>query len=324
VYDWREVPDLSASLPDHDVLLLYRVPASASVLALISQARARGLVTCFEIDDLVCQPELYQLNTNLQALTPDEVKMLMIEATRLAATARHCDQGIGSTPAIATQLSGLCGSASVISNGLDGETLALAARPRKRGEDGRVRIFYGSGTRTHDRDLAVAAEALSTVLDLRSHVELWLAGPVRAAPGLAGHPRVSHFERRSFPDYMALLAEADISIAPLEKTAFNDAKSNIKFLEASALAIPSVCSPRAEFRAAINHGVTGYLAETTDDWLASLLALVDGAEQRREVGNAARASACERYDLDLIARTQLAEFLGRLPAVPYRRAVPDR
>lgn len=322
--EWREVAALRRALPEHDVLMLYRVPASASVLSLISEARCLGLVTCFEIDDLVCQPDLYQANTNLHDLTPEEVRMMMIEATRMSATARHCDHGIGSTPGIASQLSKLCGSASVISNALDGETLALAARPRMRSLDGRVRIFYGTGTRTHDRDFAIVSEALSAVLDIRDHVEIWLVGPVRTGHGLEGHPRVRQWGLRSFPDYMELLSGADISIAPLEDTAFNDAKSNIKLLEASALCIPSVCSPRAEYRAAIRHGVTGYLAETTQDWVGSLLTLVDSTEQRGTVGRLALSSAREHYDLNVIMQTQVADFLGSLAAMPrssveYRR-----
>src|SRR3546814_5295052 len=81
---------------------------------------------------------------------------------------------------------------------------------------------------------------------------------------------LSQIERISFctyEEYLNYLSESDISIAPLEKFIFNDAKSNIKYLEASIVKIPSVCSPRAAFSTAIIQNETGFLCDTEEEWL---------------------------------------------------------
>ena len=95
-------------------------------------------------------------------------------------------------------------------------------------------------------------------------------------------------------------------------TLFNDAKSSVKFLEAAILAVPSVCSPSAAFRDAIEPGVTGLLADDPHSWHAALTLLVDDPSARRRIGLAARAAALERWHPQLIAGRQLAPLLEHL------------
>ena len=101
-------------------------------------------------------------------------------------------------------------------------------------------------------------------------------------------------------------------MAPLEATLFNDAKSNIKYVEAAILGLPSVCSPRAAFREAVTHGEDGFLADTEAQWREALTALLDSAALRRQVGAAARANVLARYAPDAIARAQVAPLVRGL------------
>ncbi len=113
--------------------------------------------------------------------------------------------------------------------------------------------------------------------------------------------------------YMALLAESTIAIAPLENTLFNDAKSNIKFLEAAILGVPAVCSPRAHFTDVIEHGANGLLAEGEDAWFAALASLADDAGLRTRLGAAARQTALDRYAPEAVAARQVAPLLQAAP-----------
>ena len=163
------------------------------------------------------------------------------------------------------------GPCTVIENALDAETLEIAAGLRQRmpRADGAVVIAYGSGSKAHDADFATAAPALATVLRSRPHVRLRLIGDLQLPAVLAEFAdRIERLPATSYAAYLGLLAEADISLAPLEATAFNDAKSNIKYIEAAILGLPSICSPRENFRAVIRDGEDGFLADADAEWRA--------------------------------------------------------
>ena len=87
--------------------------------------------------------------------------------------------------------------------------------------------------------------------------------------------RIERIEFCEYDEYLGYLSECDISIAPLENYVFNEAKSNIKFLEASIVKVPSVCSPRSAFTSVIVDGENGLLAETFTDWNQALARLVN-------------------------------------------------
>jgi glycosyltransferase involved in cell wall biosynthesis len=113
----------------------------------------------------------------------------------------------------------------------------------------------------------------------------------------------------TYEDYLGYLAECDISIAPLENYIFNDSKSNIKYLEASIVKVPSVCSPRAAFAQMISHGENGFLCETIDEWEAALTLLVKDTAKRKQVSEAAYSSVMRHYSPESIAQKQVAPLL---------------
>lgn len=87
-----------------------------------------------------------------------------------------------------------------------------------------------------------------------------------------------------------------VGIAPLADTRFNAAKSWLKPLEMSALGIPWVASPRAEYArlAALGAGV---LAERPRVWYRELKKLIGSADLRAEVVGRGREVA-ERFRLE--------------------------
>ncbi|WP_181872360.1 glycosyltransferase [Phyllobacterium bourgognense] len=229
-----------------------------------------------------------------------------------------CDEGIGSTPILAKWMTETTGRpAHVIENALDDETLETAQRIRdsneqytKSQED--VIIVYGSGTKTHDIDFLSASEAIYNVLSKRPNVRLRIIGELNIEPrfdDLAN--RIERLPFTTFDGYLEKVASAHISIAPLEQTVFNDAKSNIKFLEASILGLPSVCSPVDAFKSAIIDGETGFLATSPDEWEHKLLALVDDQALRAEMAGKALESVFRAYSPEYIAQQQLAPLIRR-------------
>lgn len=79
----------------------------------------------------------------------------------------------------------------------------------------------------------------------------------------------------------AAVAELGIGIAPLADTLFNRSKSALKPLEMSALGVPWVASPRAEYERLHKMGC-GVLADTPRRWYRELRRLVDSPALRAE------------------------------------------
>ncbi len=312
VVSWCDTSACRAGLATHGCVIFYRTPATPEVVAVAKEARAAGMTVFFEIDDLVFDLEEYATNSNLLALPPLERDQLLRGARFYRDMLDHVDHAIASTEGIAERFR-RAGQTSVftVHNALDRDLLAAAEAPPMRAVDAPVTIIYGSGTDTHDADFALAAPALARVMKNHPEVRLLLAGPLRVPAELnAVADRTVRLPLASYPDYLAALAGCDINLAPLEPSVFNDAKSNIKFLEASALRIPSVCSPSAEFRRVIEDGATGLLARNQTDWEDAITRLVQDAELRQRIGAAAREHVLRTHHPDALVRRELEPLLA--------------
>ncbi len=317
VVDWRFTEACLSAASLATQVIFYRVPAFPPVLHLLDRMHRLGLSVAWEVDDLIFDRDQFLLNRNIDELDP-ALRDSILSGVDLYRTAMlACDTGIASTPGLAQAMraSGMA-RVAVVENALDAETLGLAARlrsARSTARDG-LRVTYGSGTKTHDADFREAAPALLGLLQAYPDIHLRVVGELTLPPGFqAFGDRVERLPPSPYPRYLQLLAESDISIAPLEATPFNDAKSNIKFLEAAILGVPSVCSPRAHFADIMRHGVNGMLAEGEAAWFAALAALADDAALRARLGRAALDDTLARYDPQAIARTQVAPLLAGTP-----------
>lgn len=87
------------------------------------------------------------------------------------------------------------------------------------------------------------------------------------------------------------LTTLGIGIAPLADTRFNAAKSWLKPLEYSAVGLPWVASPRAEYARLHKTYKIGLLAKTPNDWYRQLERLSKSVALRGELGAAARVAA---------------------------------
>lgn len=318
IVNWTHLDEVRTLLQSHPVVIFYRVPATPAVILLIQEAKRLCVHTFWEVDDLVFDPDGYLSNRNLDSLDPDMRNGLLAGMKLYREALLLCDESIGSTRMLAKAMTETTGRpAHVIENALDDETAETARRIRDSNKERaksqeEVIIVYGSGTKTHDIDFLSASEAIYNVLSKRPHVRLRIIGELNIESRFDKFTdRIERFPFATFDGYLEKVGSGDISIAPLEQTVFNDAKSNIKFLEASILGLPSVCSPVDAFRSAIIDGETGFLATGSDEWEQKLLALVDDRALRVEMAHKAFQSISQAYSPEHIARQQYAPLVGR-------------
>ena len=212
---------------------------------------------------------------------------------------RHADGILVSTDYLKARLQHLNPRIFVLPNTLDERLFTVEGEPlpveRQPGE--RLTIGF-MGTFTHDADLMMALQALRTVL--RRHldaVQFQLVGGI-ANPGLLRlfqglpvqvlNPSPAEAAYPSFIPWMRRTLRWDIAIAPLEDTFFNRSKSDIKFLDYSALGIPGIYSRVPSYTGTVQHLETGWLAENTPAaWVEALDAMIgDNALRSRLAHNA--------------------------------------
>ena len=313
----NQIAHFVADLPGARAAIFYRVAATPDVIRAILTARRMGMPTYYEIDDLLFESASYPApyQTYQAHLSPTDYNGLRFGVPLFRFALSLCDNAIASTPALLEHMAPLTrkGRGLVVRNGLDSRNDAVveAARRLDLGRRERVRIFYGSGTLAHNADFVeLTVPALSRLMAERNNVDLVLVGNVVFPEAF------SQYEHRilrmpaitDIADYWAILSRCDINIAPLHPDPAADCKSEIKWLEAAALRVPSVVSGTATYRDVISQGTDGLIAEDSESWYESLIALIGDADLRKRIGEAAQTKALTRYSLEVGASVWRREF----------------
>jgi len=177
-------------------------------------------------------------------------------------------------------------------------------------------IGYASGTPTHNRDFEIVKPALQQVLQRYPHTELMLIGPLD--PGndwRALGSRVHSHHLVPWRQLPALLARFDINLAPLVTgNPFSQSKSEIKYVEAGLVRVPTVASPTDAFQYAIRDEENGFLASGEGEWVEVLSRLVEDGELRRRIAENAYTDVHQRYH----PRVRSAELAGTLNEIHTR------
>ena len=93
---------------------------------------------------------------------------------------------------------------------------------------------------------------------------------------------------------------ADIGIAPVSFTSFNDCRSSIKWVEHSALKIATVASDYGPYKRDMVNGKTGLLCKTHADWNKALTMLIEKEDYRRKLADNAYRHCKFNFNLDFI------------------------
>ena len=321
-WDAEAVPVIAlseAAFEQTDVVVFWRAAWSRNVAFAHYLARRAGAVTVFDVDDLMVCPDLARVDVidgiRSQYFAEEMIADLFVH---MRMTMDECDLCICPTEELAYHLRSAQKPTFVLSNGFDDATWRRsrrAVRARESASDGLVRIGYAAGSRTHQRDLKVAAPGLARLLRSRPECRLvlftadWIQNgwPVYGPPlpliDLAEIPELDavagQIEWRTMVPLRALpdeLARFDINIAPLEAgNPFCEAKSELKYFEAALVSVPTVASPTGPYVRAIAEGETGCLASDDEGWFSALDRLIADAALRRRMGQAAYHDSLWRF-----------------------------
>ena len=190
------------------------------------------------------------------------------------------------TPVLEKRFAELNSNVVVIPNALDERLLVGGGLPAGDSPFGSSRKVIGyMGTLTHDDDLAMILPALRAVWEHhREEVEFQLVGVVgqegtlQALEGLPVHIVGPGPEEMEYPLFMLWFSSYpcwDIAISPLDDTRFNQCKSDIKFLDYSAIGAAGVYSRVPAYESSVHHLETGWLVgNDANAWVEAMKELL--------------------------------------------------
>lgn len=323
---------------------LWRPDISLAVAGqLLEQLRRRQVSLLYALDDSFLDLPAEKKDWEPTGERLQVVKLFLTEAAGLLVT----------TPALREKFSNFNANIAVVPHALDERLLPawrqpeekigwriqlarLASRLQKcpsrslRFNAGRRIVIGYMGTFTHDDDLLLVLPALQAVAhQYREAVEFELVG-------VMGRPETRRLlqelplrlvklspRKVAYDCFMAWFSRCldwDIALAPLRDTAFNRCKSDIKFLDYSAIGAAGIFSRVRPYEASVRHGQTGWLAENSPAaWEAALTELIINQSQREQLARNATAYLFNQRTLAVCASQWVAaieSLLGLNPARP--------
>lgn len=101
------------------------------------------------------------------------------------------------------------------------------------------------------------------------------------------------------------LQRIDIGLYPLPDEEWVLGKSGLKALQYMALGIPTVATKIGANHRVIEDGVSGYLVDSEQEWLAQLSRLIENPELRKNIGMKARLRVEQYYSIEANKETYL-------------------
>lgn len=293
---------LARNVKKFKVFIFQRVVFNKHLKAVLKTIKLEKRTVIFETDDLVFNPEYFSYMYH--AMTAQEKKWYLNGIGREFLEDPYIKDCVVSTDYLKEAMLQKYPRKQVFVsyNKLNRKQIqwanqALLKKNKIKIADGKIRIGYFSGSKSHNKDFDVVKSALLKILQENKNAILVVVGYLELNSDFEAVK--SQIEIKNFVSLKKLanlILSCDINLAPLEITnPFCQAKSGLKFFEAGILEIPTVATATGSFKRLIENGKNGFLAEDESDWYKSLTSLVKDEKLRERIGKMARKDALEKH-----------------------------
>jgi glycosyltransferase involved in cell wall biosynthesis len=296
---FQDLPRVARLMSQATHLAEYRLQSNPLTEMLRYEARRLRLPILYDIDDPLFSISAYETYGNMAALDPWMKSHFLTEAPKYLTMMNGADIISVSTPGLAKHASLYCDRPiHVRRNYADADTLVSGARAHQArgGRDGIFRVAFASGSLGHDVDFAQIASPVERFILGAPNRRLLLLGHVDRA--ILSDPVAARTDTVPFSTYDAYLdnlARADCAVMPLADDAFNQCKSAVRVIDASAASVPSIVGTVGDLEHMISDGDTGHVARSPEDWFTCLTALATDPKQTALIGKAARQNLEARW-----------------------------
>ena len=280
-------------------IIIYRSPISPELLRLCHLAKDYGKPVFFDIDDLVFDTVYTDQLSYTQGLNPVEKGNYDAGVRNYGYMLENCDGAITSTNQLQEELKKYQSTVLLNRNLASDELISISSQFLKDYSQVSdvVKIGYFSGSISHNENFELIKPAIKQLLKKYSNVQLHIVGILDIPKDMK--PFENQIVTHDYVDWdklPALISEVDINLAPLVDSIFNRAKSEIKWIEAALVKVPTVASKIGAFSDEVVDGETGLLA-TDDEWFDKLESLVLSLELRQKLAESAYRAVLENCTL---------------------------
>ena len=263
-------------------IIIYRSPISPELLRLCHLAKEYGKPVFFDIDDLVFDTVYTDQLSYTQGLNSVEKGNYDAGVRNYGYMLENCDGAITSTNQLQEELYKYQSKVLLNRNLASDDLIAITSQYIKdySQTSNIVKIGYFSGSISHNENFELIKPAIKQLLTKYSNVQLHIVGILDIPQDMK--PFENQIVTHDYVDWDKLPALI--------------AKSEIKWIEAALVKVPTVASKIGAFSDAIVDGETGLLA-TDEEWFDKLEALVLSPELRQKIADAAYRAVLENCTL---------------------------
>jgi len=280
----------------YSIIVAHRVPWTSEFNNLTKQIRSAGGIIVYDVDDLVFDIQKVEQIDAYNRMSETEQAIYRDGVERYGRAMAICDAVTVSTEELRDEVHRLYPGThvTVTRNKLSRTMCSLAADARTHATSQRpfITIAYFSGTRTHQKDFSVCDEALYRILREFTTMHLMIVGHLDLPERFSEFgPRVEIVPLVPWQHLPDLYARTDINLAPLEyHNDFAAGKSELKYLEAALLGVPTIASDFGAYKRSIVNWRNGVLCRDLDEWYYAMRELSRDDELRRTIGEEAKNS----------------------------------
>ena len=287
-----------------DILFFQRVDNSTNLSLLLTLQEVCKKPLIIDVDDYIL--DVKSDNPARQFFQPnsDQIKyalMLVNQADAITTTNRHLKEFYKKWNS----------NIYVLPNCMN---LTMFKKPKKKFK--RLRIGW-AGAQAHHHDLLLIKPYISKILKEHKDIEFHTFG--WEAPWVAKLPRHKHHNWVPLEKYYAKLGAVgfDIGLAPLQDSHWNRGKSNLRYLEYSALKIPTIASNVAPYKDTIKDFHNGLIVKKPEQWYYYLKMLIDEPKLRKNLATNAYKLVKVEYNINLMNKQYLKVFNKVLRSQTY-------
>lgn len=285
-YDKLDINDLKY----YRGFVFFRCPITNEVREFIKAAKEANKTVFYDIDDLVIDQKYTNTIKYLETMSKDELDLYNDGVNRMRETLEMCDYAITTTERLAEELKNYIGEVYVNRNVASEKMvkLSLKAMEEVKRNENKVIMSYLSGSITHNDDFKMILPVVQRLMKEHSNLYLKVVGLLDIPEELQEFKsRILTAPFVSWIELPNIIASIDINLAPLEKSIFNEAKSENKWTEASLCKTVTVASNFGAFKTCIRDGVDGVLCDNEEEWYNKLKKVIEDKEYRNTIAEEA-------------------------------------
>ena len=293
----NDTANIKKALKNADLIIVERQTAKDDVvLALIREAKKKGIKVLFDLDDLIF--DYRDLPVLMKSTNSKNVLYWIGYFWGIRRIAKRVDGFLCTNGYLGKKLSRSFGKRyKIIPNSLNKKQLEVSKEClRRKSHDGFV-VGYFSGSPTHAKDFRLVEPELIKFLNKHDDAILQVVGYMefsKRTQELIDRGRVRILELVDYLELQKLIAKVDVSIAPLMVNDFTNCKSELKYFEAAAVETTTIASPTYSFRKAITDNKNGFLADL-GEWYNKLEFLYENTKANKGISKKAREHAMKHY-----------------------------